>query len=95
MTTPRQRVIFCPDCDSVTPIVGATKHHRIGSICHNSFGSPRTHRFQSLRRRCRESGSITPARRAMQEDIWVQISWVGRGATAIVASVLASMPTRT
>jgi hypothetical protein len=22
MTTPRQRVIFCPDCDSVTTIVG-------------------------------------------------------------------------
>jgi hypothetical protein len=32
------------------------------SICHSSIGAARSHRFQSRRRRRRESGSTIPAR---------------------------------
>jgi hypothetical protein len=50
-------------CDGRRPAGGSSWVPRAGSFCHNPFGSPRSHRFQSLRLCCRESGSVSPARR--------------------------------
>lgn len=43
-------------------VPSASRNPPTTSSCHNSIGRPRSHRFQWSLRRCRRTGSITPAR---------------------------------